>query len=230
VSGTQGSPIIIDGRGKVTFGPGSRIDIFGDFVTLRGLRFIRSSASNIQLYGTSGRVTESLFDSCGARPNDACVVVRGPSAEIDFNQCLRSLSVSVQVRGVRAGTQPTNAYLHHNQFVDIARLSGNGQEPVQVAGAGGQIAGLDIAARIENNIFYNAEGDAEAVSIKTSGNEIRWNVFKEMDAAPYVRGGMGNRVRQNLLVRARHISVVSQGNSVSENIILCPREGYAISL
>ena len=42
--------------------------------------------------------------------------------------------------------------------------------------------------RIEHNLFYRAEGDREAVSIKTPGTTLRWNVFRDMDAAPNIRG------------------------------------------
>jgi hypothetical protein len=229
--GTADAPIIIDGRHAVTFTGASKLRIGASHVILRGLTFRDVGASALVISGAAVRLTESEFIGCGDahRTQAECVIVihGGTQAEIDFNSFVGSKSMSIKIRAGPDGTgdQPVGASIHHNVFRDIPRLSDNGQEPIQIAGPGGGGSEAMLGTRIEHNLFYRADGDREAVSMKTPGTLLRWNVFRDMDAAPNFRGAHGNTMVENLLIRARPIRVAGRAHRVAGNILLCPRQG-----
>ncbi|MGH8636108.1 MAG: hypothetical protein ACREUZ_03140, partial [Burkholderiales bacterium] len=85
-----------------------------------------------------------------------------------------------------------------------------------------------LRARIEHNLFYRAEGDREAVSMKTPGTTLRWNVFRDMDAAPNIRGSRDAVVAHNLLIRTRPIRVNGSNHRIESNLMLCPSSGVGL--
>ena len=138
---------------------------------------------------------------------------------------------------VRAGPdfstdQPANVSIHHNVFRDIRRSSENGQEPIQIAGPGGGGSEAVLKTRIEHNLFYRAEGDREAVSMKGPGTLLRWNAFRDMDAAPNLRGARETTIAENVLIRTRPIRIAGRNHRVVGNILLCPMNrgsGFIVS-
>ena len=108
------------------------------------------------------------------------------------------------------------------------RRFSNGQEPIQVAGPGGGGSNVALRTRIEHNLFYRANGDIEAISIKTPGLMVRWNAFRDMDAAPNLRGSPDNMLGENVLVRTRPIRIAGLNNLLVGNILLCPAGGIAL--
>lgn len=232
--GVAGRPVIIDGSNAVTFTGATRILVSAGHIVLRGFRFRDVGIGAITVTSPGVRITESSFVNCGdaQKPQAECVIVRvgGTGAELDFNTFAGSRSMSIKVRAGSDGErgQPTNAFIHHNVFRDIARLSDNGQEPIQIAGPNGGGTNADLKARIEHNLFYRAEGDREAVSIKTPGTTLRWNVFRDMDAAPNIRGSRNAVVSDNLLIRTRPIRINGSDHRVEGNVVLCPSAGVGL--
>jgi hypothetical protein len=229
--GSSGRPVIIDGNNAVTFTGSTRIQIGASNVVLRGFIFRDVGIEAVTIAAPSVRITESNFLNCGdlKKPQAECVIVRlgGANAELDFNTFAGSRSMSIKVRAGSDGdrSQPTMAFIHHNVFRDIQRLSSNGQEPIQIAGPNGGGSNAELRARIEHNLFYRAEGDREAVSIKTPGTTLRWNVFRDMDAAPNIRGSRNAVVTDNLLIRTRPIRINGSDHRVERNVVLCPPTG-----
>ena len=232
--GTAGAPIVIDGNHAATFTGATQIKVNAGHVVFRALRFENAAASTLFITAPDVRVTESEFIGCGdaQRPQAECLLILGRAArlELDFNTFAGSLSMSIKLR---AGadtdpSQPTDASIHHNVFRDIVRRSSNGQEPIQVAGPGGGGSNVALRARIEHNLFFHADGDVEAISIKTPGLLVRWNAFRDMDAAPNLRGSPDNTLAENVLIRTRPIRIAGPNNLVAGNILLCPRGGIAL--
>jgi hypothetical protein len=232
-------PVVIDGNHEVVFAGATRIAIAASYIVLRGISFQEvGPGAAIVISGRGVRLTELEFDGCGdpRRPKAECVIIMsgGEDAELDFNTFVASKSMSIKVRAgsESAQDQPVNVTIHHNVFRDIVRLSDNGQEPIQIAGPGGGGSQARLSTRIEHNLFYRAEGDREAISLKTPGIAVRWNVFRDMDAAPNLRGSPENIISDNLLIRTRPLRVAGRNNTVTGNIVLCPskrRSGILIS-
>jgi hypothetical protein len=182
------------------------------------------------------RVADSEFENCGDQKSTFghCIIAHSAARdiEIDFNRFTRSPSMTIKIRaGANADEfQPTGAYIHHNVFASIDRRASNGQEPIQIAGPNGGGADINMKARIEHNVFFRTDGDREAISLKASGNFVRWNLFKAMDAAPTIRGGSRNTVSDNLLIHTRPIRVAGPDHAISGNMILCPSAGPGILL
>ena len=229
--GAAGRPVIIDGNNAVTFTGSSQIQLGASHVVLRGFMFRDVGVGAITIAAPSVRITESIFENCGdpTKPQAECVIARlgGENAELDFNTFVGSRSMTIKIRagGDNDRSQPTGAFIHHNVFRDITRLSNNGQEPIQIAGPNGGGTNAELRARIEHNLFYRAEGDREAVSIKTPGTTLRWNVFRDMDAAPNIRGSRNATVSDNLLIRTRPIRINGSDHRVEGNVVLCPAAG-----
>ena len=234
--GAGDHPIVIDGRNAVTLSGKSGISVESGSVILRGLIFREvGPRAAVTISAPGVRITESRFLACGdpRRPQAECLIVRqgGKNAEIDFNSFVDSKSMSIKVRAGADGAAdlPVGVSIHHNEFRDIRRLSGNGQEPIQIAGPGGGGTKAMLRTRIEHNLFYRAEGDREAVSLKGPGALVRWNVFRDMDAAPTLRGGYESIIAGNILIRTRSIRIAGRKHRVFGNVILCPRNrGSAI--
>jgi Chondroitinase B len=229
--GADGRPVVIDGNNAVTFTGATQIQVGAGNVVLRGFTFRDVGIGAITITAPNVRVTESSFVNCGEakKPQAECVIVRlgGKNVELDFNTFVGSHSMSIKIRAGadRDRSQPVNAFIHHNVFRDITRQSGNGQEPIQIAGPNGGGSNAELRTRIEHNLFYRAEGDREAVSIKTPGTTLRWNVFRDMDAAPNIRGSRDAVVTDNLLIRTRPVRINGSDHRVERNVILCPAAG-----
>ncbi|MPZ39340.1 MAG: hypothetical protein GEU95_15030 [Rhizobiales bacterium] len=232
--GSADRPVIIDGNNAVAFTGATRIQIGAGHVVLRGFTFRDVGIGAITITGPAVRITESNFSNCGdpQKPQAECVIVRagGKNAELDFNTFTGSRSMSINVHAGNDGEQgqPVNAFIHHNVFRDIPKLSDNGQEPIQIAGPNGGGSNAELKARIEHNLFYRAEGDRDAVSIKTPGTTLRWNVFRDMDAAPNIRGGRNAVVTDNLLIRTQAIRINGSDHRVEGNVVLCPSAGIGL--
>jgi hypothetical protein len=232
--GAAGRPVIIDGNNAVTFTGATQIQVGAGHVILRGFMFRDVGVGAITIAAPSVRITESIFENCGdpKKPQAECVIARlgGENAELDFNTFIGSRSMTIKVRAGGDGdrNQPVNAFIHHNVFRDITALSSNGQEPIQVAGPNGGGSNVELRTRIEHNLFYRADGDREAVSLKTPGITLRWNAFRDMDAAPNIRGSHNATVTDNLLIRTRPIRINGSDHRVERNIVLCPAAGVGL--
>ena len=224
--GTADAPVIIDGNHAATFTGASQFKLRARHMVLRALRFENAAAAPIIITTPDTRITETEFVGCGdaTRPQAECLLIMEDAArtELDFNTFVGSLDVDQAAR--RRGRRAAPA---HRRVVSSQRVSrhvrrfSNGQEPIQVAGPGGGGSNVALRTRIEHNLFYRANGDIEAISIKTPGLMVRWNAFRDMDAAPNLRGIPDNMLGENVLVRTRPIRIAGLNNLLVGNILLC---------
>ena len=185
--GTEADPIVIrpETPGGVTFGYGSSVALRGDHVVLKGFRFEHAGSgyTAVMIYGSDCRMTQCQFFHCG-NPYSTFTHISQVYNYADDNRvdhCFwtGSKSMSTALRGsTEAEAWGRRTRFDHNIFRDIVRFSYNGQENIQLGqGLGG---GQDTCARpntlIEYNLFNNAWGDGETISVKVSSNTIRYNV------------------------------------------------------
>jgi hypothetical protein len=71
--------------------------------------------------------------------------------------------------------------------------------------------------RVEHNLFLRAAGDREAISVKAPWNVIRWNVFKDMDAALNLRGSSDCVIEGNVHINARAMRVCGERHRIVNN-------------
>lgn len=238
IAGEPGRPIRIAPAqpGTVTLTGASRIDIAGSHIEVSGFGFDGTGAPSLSISGSHNRATGLQFRAAGNRrkPHAPIVVIGTRATDNEIDHCLfvGSASVSVQVRMPTdsSGGLPLRNSIHHNEFRDIPRYSGNGQEPIQIGqGPGGREM---LGTSVEYNRFVRADGDDELVSIKTSGNSIRFNVAENSEGGISLRGGNHNLVQGNVLLHTkRGIVVAGTGHVVVDNYVYgASREGILLAI
>lgn len=237
-SGTRSDPIIIRAETKhgVRFTNTTKIRVDGNHVVLSGFAFERVRHAAVVISGDHNRLEKSSFVNSGnprsTKSHIVTITSTGQRNVIRGNLFKASISMSIGVRDGPASDpeHPVHNKILNNRFVDIKRLSNNGQEAIQLAGPRGGGGEVMLHTLIEGNTFERAEGDREAISVKTPGTTIRGNVFRDMDASINLRGGSDNLVERNLLVNTRPIRVSGARNRLINNIIVRPRKGFGIQL
>lgn len=236
--GEPGRPIRIAPAqpGAVTLTGGSLIDVAGSHVEIAGFRFVGTGAPSLRITGSHNRATGLEFQAAGNRrkPHAPILVIGTRATDNEIDHCLfvGSASVSVQVRMPKepGGDLPLRNSIHHNEFRDIPRYSSNGQEPIQIGQ--GPLSREMLGTSVEYNRFIRADGDDELVSVKTSGNRIRFNVAEDSEGGISLRGGNHNLVEGNILVHTkRGIVIAGMGHVVVDNYVNGPaREGILLAI
>jgi hypothetical protein len=207
----------------VVFTGGTRFNVQGRHLTLQGFLFKGCREGTVLLGGSFNRLTRCHFIECGhpqKTQSEIVILVPGTQkAEVDYNEFAGSLSMSIKVRADLENTPEgtKDNHLHHNVFRDIKRLSSNGQEAVQLAGPGGAGTHQAMNTLVEHNLFLRASGDREAISIKGPWNVVRWNVFKDMDAAINLRGSSDCVIEGNVHINTRAMRVCGERHRIVNN-------------
>ena len=100
-----------------------------------------------------------------------------------------------------SGAMAQRVHVHHNYFYNHQFKGANGGESIRLGLSGRQHA--EPTALIENNLFEKADGDSEAISIKSSDNVVRYNTIPDSKGTSLRHGN--TRVEGNILFgSARH--------------------------
>ncbi len=196
-AGTAGAPITIAARnpGKTELRPGSTLDLTGSsHVTIEGLHF---NGTNLDLPPSAFavRVTRSTFT--GGSGNR--VTVSTDDAQVDHNtfQNKSTEGVYVQITGPGSGIAK-RTWVHHNHFLNHTFGGANGGESVRIGYSHKQHQ--QAFSIVENNLFERANGDPEAISVKSSDNTIRYNTLRNSRGEITLRHGWRNRVEGNYIL------------------------------
>lgn len=90
-----------------------------------------------------------------------------------------------------------NTRIDHNHF--IGNGAGNGGEAIVLGGIGMTGDYQLLGSIVEFNLFEDCSGDAEVISIKSSGNFIRYNTMRRCKAMIVSRAGNQNRIEGNFI-------------------------------
>ena len=90
------------------------------------------------------------------------------------------------------------AKIHHNYFFDHQFKGGNGGESIRLGLSGKQHA--KAYAVVENNLFEKADGDLEAISVKSSDNIVRYNTLLNSRGQITLRHGHRTVVDGNYII------------------------------
>ncbi|MFJ2740862.1 polysaccharide lyase 6 family protein [Streptomyces sp. NPDC087440] len=217
----SGSSIKISGKNGTGTAPITIVSQTRGGAVLRGQRsFVLSNSSNITISGFSFRQSTTLEipENCPSirlTRNDFqfadtgdpyWLVVRGNGAKIDRNHFHHKTTTGIFliVDGPSApgpDGQPRMAQgvqIVKNHFSDHAFTGTNGGEPIRLGVSGRALA--DASATVEYNLFERCDGDPEAISVKSSGNTIRYNTVRDSRGGIVLRHGNRNRVEGNYLL------------------------------
>ncbi len=200
-SGTPDNSIIIRSAktgGAIIHTP---VKIKADYVSLVGLNF--EQEGSIEIEGKGNRISRCTMQNVNT--GKWLRVLPGSSEiEIDYNTFENKQSNLTHERGCQlmqivVRNQNERHHIHHNLFQDIPRGSGNGFETLQLITENNPFDPPPGSCNslIENNLFIRCNGESEIISVKSNGNVLRGNVFRESRGALVLRHGDNNKVLGN---------------------------------
>jgi poly(beta-D-mannuronate) lyase len=205
--GTRDEPIVV------------RAESVGGVVLTGAQSFVLSASSDVTISGFAFRGQTSTFDvppDCKRirlTRNDFqladveglhWVMIRGDQTEFDHNEIhgKSTLGIYLGVEGAGTDQMAAGVRIHHNYFRDHSFPGDNGGEPIRL---GVSPRALSTAgAVVERNLFERANGDPEAISVKSSGNTIRHNTIRDSLGGIVLRHGNGTRVEGNYLLSGQN--------------------------
>ena len=200
--GSAAYPITIQAKniGKAVIqGP---ISIEGDYINLVGLRFEKKGS--IKIRGRGCRISRCVMTDVQDRK---WILVRAESREIEIERCRfenktnnRENIDSSPLMQIYVRNQGERHHIHHNHFVDIpeGKLD-NGYETLQLITEGGpwDPEPGHSGTLIEYNLFERCNGEGEIISVKSNGNLLRRNTFRDCRGGLWLRHGDDNVVSGN---------------------------------
>ncbi|NUR94092.1 MAG: lyase precursor [Kribbellaceae bacterium] len=230
----SGSPITISGRhgsssapitivaqsrgGVVLTGDQSFVLSSSSDVTISGFAFRQSTTLEIPADCPRIRLTRNDFQLASAAGH--WLVVRGDDAKVDRNvfhdKSTAGVYLVIDGPGTEAMAQRT--YILRNYFRDHTFGGTNGGEPIRLGVSGRALSTAD--ATVEYNLFERCNGDPEAISVKSSGNTIRYNTVRSSVGGIVLRHGNVNRVESNyLLSGANGIRIYGNDHLIVNNYV-----------
>ena len=200
--GTTTHPITIQAKniGKAVIqGP---ISIKGDYINLVGLRF--EEKGSIKIRGRGCRISRCVMNDVQV---GNWIRVTADSREVEIERCRFENKTNnlVEMSGcqlihIEVFNQGERHHIHHNHFVDIPEGRGdNGYETIMLIteDAPKDPEPGDCETVIEYNLFERCNGESEIISVKSNGNLLRRNTFRDCRGALVLRTGDGNVVSEN---------------------------------
>lgn len=220
-SGTAEAPIIIraehPGKAVIVGHTWFRI-ADSSYVVIQDLRFETDSTAGgvkraIEVIDSDHcRVTRNAFalrqaDSFSANGAVHWLYIKGAATahnRIDHNHFAnkRQSGNFIVIEGEAAtgspgtGAVPAYTRIDRNYFQDVTPSNQNGAEAIRIGG-GSQTVLTNAYTTVERNVFDRCSGEAEIISVKSSGNVIRYNTFLESEGALVLRYGNGSEVYGN---------------------------------
>ncbi|MEV6243922.1 polysaccharide lyase 6 family protein [Lentzea sp. NPDC051838] len=184
----------IRGEAGFVFGAVSEVAVEGFVLKHKGRLAVPVDAHHV-------RITRNVFElNVPVIPDDAggFVEVNGNDVQVDHNtfQNRTNEGVYLHVGGPKGGIAK-RTWAHHNYFFNHRFAGGNGGESVRIGNSDRQQQSANTL--LENNLFEKADGDSEAISVKSSDNVIRHNTMRDSRGFLVLRHGHRNLVDGNLL-------------------------------
>ncbi|SEC09280.1 Chondroitinase B [Amycolatopsis tolypomycina] len=198
-SGSSSAPVTIaaehSGQATIT---GSKTFAFASGVSnvvLRGFKFRGSARLSVPAGASNNRLTRNDFQ---LTTDGNWVTVSGDDTVVDRNvfQNRTSEGVFLQILGP-SGAMAKRVHVHHNYFFNHQFTGTNGGESIRLGLSDRQSSTAN--ALIENNLFEKADGDSEAISVKSSDNVVRYNMIRDSKGYIVLRHGNRSTVEGNVL-------------------------------
>ncbi|WP_439377668.1 polysaccharide lyase 6 family protein [Amycolatopsis lexingtonensis] len=198
-SGTASAPVTVaaEHTGQATI-TGSKTFAFASGVSnvvLRGFKFRGGAALSVPAGASNNRLTRNDFQ---LTTGGNWVTVSGDDTVLDRNvfQNRTTQGVFLQILGPSGG-MAKHVHVHHNYFYNHQFTGSNGGESIRLGLSDRQ--SYSANALIENNLFEKADGDSEAISVKSSDNVVRYNTIRDSRGYIVLRHGNRSTVEGNLL-------------------------------
>lgn len=200
-SGTESAPITIAAQnvgGAEIRGTNGFSFADSDYVVVEGFRFRHSGGVSVPAGSHHVRLTRNVVQLTSSSGN--WVTVTGNDVEVDHNtfQSKSTEGVFLQISGPGDAAMAQRTLVHHNYFRDHTFSGDNGGESIRLGYSYRQLSSAN--AIIEYNLFERANGDSEAISVKSSDNIVRYNTLRDSRGSIVLRHGNRNLVEGNLML------------------------------
>ncbi|MEV6826435.1 polysaccharide lyase 6 family protein [Amycolatopsis sp. NPDC051102] len=198
-SGSGSAPVTIaaEHTGKATITGSKTFSFAGGVhdVVLQGFKFRNGAALSVPTGASHNRLSRNDFQLTG---DGNWVSVNGDGTEVDHNvfQNRTTQGVFLQILGP-SDAMAQNVHVHHNYFYNHQFSGANGGESIRLGLSNHQ--SYSAHAVVENNLFEKADGDIEAISVKSSDNGVRYNTIRDSRGYIVLRHGNRSTVEGNLL-------------------------------
>jgi poly(beta-D-mannuronate) lyase len=186
-------------------------------VVIEGFTFTDQGALDIPATAAAIRVTRNTFAS---NKSGAFLSVSADDTEVDRNAFLNKSTAGVylQVNGPGAHDMAQRVHIHHNYFYNHHFGGVNGGESIRLGLSGRQHG--SAKAIVEYNLFEKANGDSEALSVKSSDNIVRYNTFLNSRGTLSLRHGWGTRVEGNFIIGGNSgIRFFGNNHTIINNVV-----------
>ncbi|MET7283949.1 polysaccharide lyase 6 family protein [Kribbella sp. NPDC005582] len=225
VTGLRGRPhrpIVIRSEsvgGAVLTGEQSFVFTGASDITLEGFAFRQSTTFELPPDCRRIRLTRNDFQLADIE-GVHWVMVRADHTTLDHNAFhgKTTLGIYLGIEGAGDDQMAQGVHVYRNHFSDHSFPGDNGGEPIRL---GVSPRALSTAgAIIESNLFERANGDPEAISVKSSGNVIRHNTIRDSLGGIVLRHGNGNRVEGNYLLSGQNgIRIYGNDHQIVNNYL-----------
>jgi Chondroitinase B len=219
-SGTAARPITISAAsaGATEIGGTTKIDLSGSsHVVVEGFTITSSADFSVPVGATATQITRNTFNS---NKNGAYLSVAADDTEVDHNtfENKTTAGVFLQVNGPGAHGMAQRVHVHHNYFFNHQFKGANGGESIRFGLSGRQHG--DAKGLIEYNLFEKADGDSEAISIKSSNNVVRYNTLLNSRGTISLRHGWGTTVEGNFVIGGHSgIRFFGNNHTIINNVV-----------
>ncbi len=204
-NGTGSAPITIVARtrgGAVLRGERGFVLSNSSNIVISGFALRQSTQMEIPASCSSIRLTRNDFQFADTGDLD-WVAVRANGTKIDRNhfhdKTTAGIFIVLDGPGGSTSTEMTqDLHVFRNHFSDHSYPGDNGGEAIRLGYSGRALS--DAAAKVEYNLFERCDGDPEAISVKSSGNTVRYNTVRDSIGGIVLRHGNRNRVDGNYLI------------------------------
>ncbi|MDE5695681.1 MAG: poly(beta-D-mannuronate) lyase, partial [Alistipes sp.] len=237
-AGAEGAPVRIEAAtpGGVKIGGASTLRLAGRWLEVAGFDFRGGTAPKGavvefrcgQEVADDCRLTDCVIDEYNPVRRDMAysyVILYGRRNRVDHCTFAGKLNLGVTLI-VMLNEERSQQNFHridHNHFAPRPVYGSNGAETIRIGTS--QQAYKSSNTLVEENLFERCDGEVEVVSVKSSDNIIRRNVFFESQGVLALRHGDRNTAEENLFIgngirNTGGIRIVNAGHRVVRNTLV----------
>jgi hypothetical protein len=218
-SGTSGVPITVTaanvGRVEIRGSTGFSFASGVNNVVLAGFNLRHGGSMSIPSNAHHIRITRNNIQLSGS---GNWVTINGNDVEVDRNtfQNRSSEGVFLQISGP-SDNVAKRTRVYRNYFYNHTFSGANGGESIRLGYSHKQTYSAN--AVIEQNLFERANGDSEAISVKSSDNIVRHNTIRDSRGYIVLRHGHRTTVDGNVIFGASGIRFHGNDHRVINNYV-----------
>ncbi|HEX7307746.1 polysaccharide lyase 6 family protein [Lentzea sp.] len=182
--------------------PGAAVFTRGGFelgavtgVTIEGFVFDGTSSTTVPPEAQATRITRNTYNG---NKDGASLTVSADDVQVDHNTFSNRSNEGVYLQITGPGSEiAKRTWVHHNHFYNHSFSGNNGGESIRLGYSHKQ--SKSAYAVVEHNLFEKANGDPEAISVKSSDNTVRFNTIRDSKGYIVLRHGNRTTVEGNVL-------------------------------